>query len=69
VFALIVARGSPQLGEIEQPSMTLESFVFFALGCFVGSVTVIGVLVFAGLRSKRKRGRRSSQRRTVANTA
>ena len=49
--------------------MTLDSFVYFALGCFVGSFTVLGVLLYAGLRSKKRRIRRSSQRRAAGNTA
>jgi hypothetical protein len=48
--------------------MTLESFVYFGLGCFVGSFTVLGLLVLAGLRSKKRRARRSS-RRTAADAA
>jgi hypothetical protein len=49
--------------------MTLESFVYFGLGCFVGSFTVLGLLVVAGLRSKKRRARRSSQRRAAAGAA
>jgi hypothetical protein len=49
--------------------MTLESLVYFALGCFVGCFTVVGVLIAVGLRGKKRRTRRSSQRRSAANTA
>jgi hypothetical protein len=56
-----------QLGQVESPQITMESLIYFALGCFVGGVAVLGALVFAGLRSKRRRARRSSQRRSPAN--
>jgi len=46
--------------------MTLEAFIYFALGCFVGSCTVLGLLIIASLRGKRRRSRRSSQRRAAA---
>jgi hypothetical protein len=46
--------------------MSLESVIYFALGCFVGSFMVVGLLVLAGLRSKRRRPRRSSHRRAAA---
>jgi len=49
--------------------MTLESLVYFVLGCFVGSFTVLGMLVWAGLRGKKRRTRRSSQRRAAADSA
>ena len=47
--------------------MTLDSFVYFALGCFVGSFTMLGLLMYAGLRGKRRRARRSSRRATANN--
>jgi hypothetical protein len=53
----------------ESPEMTLEAFILFALGFFVGSFTVLGLLIIASLRGKRRRSRRSSHRRAAADTA
>ena len=55
--------------EAESPKMTLEAFIYFALGCFVGSFTVLGLLIIASLRGKRRRSRRSGQRRAAADAA
>jgi hypothetical protein len=49
--------------------MTLNAFVYFGLGFFLGSFTVVGLLMCLGLRGKRKRGRRSSHRRAAPHTA
>jgi hypothetical protein len=67
VFAFPIGVWIAVRGQVESPQMTLDSFVYFALGCFVGSFTVLGGLVIAGLRSKRRRTRRSSRRRAAAN--
>jgi hypothetical protein len=45
--------------------MTLDSIVYFALGCLVGSGAVLGLLMYAGLRVKRRRTRRAAQRRAA----
>jgi hypothetical protein len=51
--------------------MTLESFAYLAVGCVVGSFTVLGLLMWIGLRGKKKRrrARRSSQRRAATDSA
>jgi hypothetical protein len=43
----------------------LSSFVYFALGYFVGTFSIIGLLIVAGARGKKRRGRRAAQRRAV----
>jgi hypothetical protein len=44
----------------------MDSLVYFALGCLVGSFTVIGLLMLLAVRGKRRRSRSSPRRRAAS---